>query len=71
MEIIATAHNNGFVFDNSIKLEEGKEYKIVIKEKKAIDPKVLAITGILTTEKIDDLKEYLSANKRLDYENIR
>lgn len=35
---------------------------------KLIDPKVLEITGILTTEKIDDLKKYMSKNLREDYE---
>ena len=35
---------------------------------KLIDPKVLEITGILTTEKIDDLKKYMSKNLRDDYE---
>ena len=50
MEIIATAHNNGFVFDNNIKLEEGKEYKVIIKEKRPINPKVLALTGLIKTD---------------------
>lgn len=38
---------------------------------KSIDLKVLEITGILTTEKIDDLKEYMSEHLSEDYENIR
>ncbi len=72
MEIIATAHNNGFVFDNNIKLEEGKEYKVIIKEKRPINPKVLALTGLIKTdEDTENFKEYISINKRLDYENIR
>lgn len=74
MELIATAHNNGFIFGKEIQLEEGKKYKLVIekiKEEK-INPKILAMVGLIKTdEDTEDFKKYISENKRLDYENIR
>lgn len=72
MEIIVTAHNNTFDFKD-IELKEGKKYRVIIKEvvEEEIAPEVLALVGIIKNEKVYDLKEYLSENKRLDYESIR
>lgn len=71
MEIILTAHNNTFDFKD-IELKEGKKYRVIITEieEEEIDPKLLALVGIMKNEKVDNLKEYLSENKRLDYESI-
>ncbi len=39
--------------------------------KERINPKVLAMTGLIKTDDdTTDFKEYISKNKRLDYENI-
>lgn len=68
MELVAIAHNNGFVFGPEVKLEEGKRYKIIVEEEeRKIDKDLLNLVGIIKNEKVDDLKEYLSKNKKLDY----
>ena len=72
MIVIATAQNNGFTFGKEIKLEEGKEYRVVIEEiKSEIDPELLELVGIIKNEKIDDEKEYISKKLMEEYENTR
>lgn len=58
MELIATAHNNGFIFGKEIQLEEGKKYKLVIEEIKEekINPKILALTGLIKNEEVFDME---------------
>lgn len=72
MEIIGTVHNNSIIFDK-LNFPEGKKIKVTIEEIKddSIDPELLELVGIIKNEKVDNLKEYMSENKRMEYENIR
>lgn len=72
MELIGVVHNNSIIFEK-LNFPEGKKIKVIIEEKieEKIDSELLALVGIIKNEKVDNLKEYLSENKRLDYENIR